>query len=334
MIAPLLFLALLPLPQGFTLEPGQRAVVEPGQEVVVEPGRRVFGLSGAQRGEAEDGEPQVLLLAPTQQAQGRAWIGVVLATEDDDGPGVAIGSVSEGSPAERAGLQPGDRLVALAGKRLQSYEDLIARLGELRPGQAVPLVLRRSLVVGLDRRGWGEDEGPRLGVSLTEREADRGTALVVTEANEGWPAAAAGVEPGDRLVAANGQELASFERLQEMLRAVEPGHELRLVVERRVRLELGASPQAEAPVPGRGFFLEAPQPDRDLAPDIRPAPGEPRWRVAPVPQPRGDARAPQGQAPGELADDLRALRRELRALREELAALRQELEELRRSRDR
>ena len=121
MILSSFLIGLLPLLQGFALEPGQEIVVEPAQtdagsarvrlrpaQVQVQAQDRVFGLPGD---------------------TDRAWIGVVLATEDTDGPGLAVGTVSGDSPAERAGLQPGDRIVALAGKRLSSYEDLIAISG-------------------------------------------------------------------------------------------------------------------------------------------------------------------------------------------------------------
>lgn len=60
------------------------------------------------------------------------------------GPGAAIGGVYEGTPAERAGLRPGDVVEALDGKDVASFEDLRARVGDKRPGDVVKLRVRRG----------------------------------------------------------------------------------------------------------------------------------------------------------------------------------------------
>jgi aminopeptidase N len=82
--------------------------------------------------------------APSSQAGGRR---VSVGTVPDfayNGTGVRISDVVPGSPAEAAGLQAGDILVALAGQEvsgLQAYTDL---LKTLEPGQTVTLKLRRG----------------------------------------------------------------------------------------------------------------------------------------------------------------------------------------------
>ncbi len=61
-----------------------------------------------------------------------------------NGDGVRISDVVPGSPAEAAGLQSGDILIALAGQPvggLQAYTDL---LKTLEPGQTVTLLIRRG----------------------------------------------------------------------------------------------------------------------------------------------------------------------------------------------
>jgi serine protease Do len=60
------------------------------------------------------------------------------------GPGAAIGSVYEGTPAARAGLRPGDVIEALDGEPVADFEDLRARVGDRRPGEAVTLRVRRD----------------------------------------------------------------------------------------------------------------------------------------------------------------------------------------------
>jgi len=284
----------------------------------------------------------VLLLALPQEQAARAWIGVEIATQEDGGPGLEVARVVTGSPAERAGLRVGDRLLALGDARLADFDALRARLSDLRPGQRVQLSLRRTVRVELDQRGWGDGRGPRLGVSLSEQRNERGSLLVVAGLERGWPAAAAGLRAGDRLVEAGGRELEAFDTLQQVLAGVGPGDGVELVLERQVALVLGSFPQGDAPETGPGEELRFRlQPDRPggTERDEAPAPdGQPRWfglpetpRAPRAPSPFGQ---PQGPGLESLQQQMRTLTRELQTLREELRALRAELEQLRRQRAR
>ncbi|HET7060807.1 MAG TPA: RIP metalloprotease RseP [Nitrosospira sp.] len=61
-----------------------------------------------------------------------------------------IASVSSGSPGERAGLQPGDEIVAVDGKKVTFWEDLVQDIRE-SPGRALSLeILRNNRTVDLD----------------------------------------------------------------------------------------------------------------------------------------------------------------------------------------
>lgn len=76
----------------------------------------------------------------------RGWLGASVRTVP---LGVFVRAVTPGSPAERAGLKPGDRLVALNGRPVQSYRTLLRRLSVLGPGTALKLSLQRG-AAGLD----------------------------------------------------------------------------------------------------------------------------------------------------------------------------------------
>lgn len=73
----------------------------------------------------------------------RGWLGAG-NQPGHRGPGAAIGSVYEGTPAARAGLRPGDVIESLDGEPVRTFEDLRARVGDKRPGDVVTLGVRRD----------------------------------------------------------------------------------------------------------------------------------------------------------------------------------------------
>lgn len=80
----------------------------------------------------------------------RPWIGELLRTAMSDSPrdvitsGVVLRGVVPGSPAERAGLQAGDRIVKAKNRVLRNVFDWEAVRLTLRVGETVPLVVRRG----------------------------------------------------------------------------------------------------------------------------------------------------------------------------------------------
>lgn len=78
----------------------------------------------------------------------RPRIGVVLG--GGDGPGIGVTAITPGSPAERAGLRVGDRLLALDGRSLEGgssrerRESLQEILADFEPGQRVRLEYQRD----------------------------------------------------------------------------------------------------------------------------------------------------------------------------------------------
>ncbi|HVS19762.1 MAG TPA: PDZ domain-containing protein [Planctomycetota bacterium] len=241
------------------------------------------------------------------------WLGVSLTVEEGRDRPLRVTQVEPGAPAERAGLRAGDRLVGLAGRELESYEDLLERLRELGPGREVGVSVHRTLEVELDGRGWGAPDGPRLGVHLGQTEDGDGVHWVVRKAEAGWPAARAGVAAGDRIVDVAGREPRDFDALQAILAEVAPEHELHLTIERDLRVRLGARP-GEEPSARYELAPEGPQLQR----------ASPRASMPLV--------APDGATPHlerKLREEIAGLNQELRALREELRSLRRALSELR-----
>jgi putative serine protease PepD len=72
----------------------------------------------------------------------RAYLGVSIG--DTGGNGVVVGTVQAGGPAAKAGVKPGDRIVALDGHPTPTAVELSAALSHLKPGQQAKLTLSGS----------------------------------------------------------------------------------------------------------------------------------------------------------------------------------------------
>jgi S1-C subfamily serine protease len=68
----------------------------------------------------------------------------LLVKDADDGPGAHVGSVKEGTPAERAGVQAGDVVDELSGIPVTSRADLERIAARRAPGMPTSMVVRRN----------------------------------------------------------------------------------------------------------------------------------------------------------------------------------------------
>ncbi len=83
--------------------------------------------------------PPVMTVVATQ----RAYLGAFADTAP--GRGVKVLSVRPGGPADRAGLQPQDLIVAAKGRRIALLSDLSAILNSLNPGDHLSLEVIRGI---------------------------------------------------------------------------------------------------------------------------------------------------------------------------------------------
>jgi S1-C subfamily serine protease len=91
---------------------------------------------------ARDIAAQLVSSGHVPQAK-RAYLGIEVSTIV--GGGVVVQTVQRGGPAERAGIRPGDVIVALAAKPTPTTEQLALVLATLKPGQGVSVtVVRRN----------------------------------------------------------------------------------------------------------------------------------------------------------------------------------------------
>jgi len=193
---------------------------------------------------------QIMIGLLNLRRPGSPWLGVTFRT---DTPGRAVvEAVEPGSPAEKAGLVPGDRIVRLDGKRPASVIELETMLLEREAGQEVRLALARAgrtvektvrLAAApkpdgakLARRRFGlQLQTLAPGLAATMRlGVDRG--LLVAGTDPDSPAREAGIESGDVIVRVDRYRVADLDTLGTLLAQVESGDRIRFYVVRGRRL--------------------------------------------------------------------------------------------------
>jgi C-terminal processing protease CtpA/Prc len=71
-----------------------------------------------------------------------AALGVLLS--ERPGQGVRIRDTLTGSPAEKAGLRSGDKIVKIDDKKMNSYSDVIRFMNRVQPGQSSKIIIQRN----------------------------------------------------------------------------------------------------------------------------------------------------------------------------------------------
>ena len=133
-----------------------------------------------------------------------------VAEEDQQ---AVIGHVAADSPAAKAGLQDGDRIVKLDGKINPTWEDIDLK-------QISSAKQPMFLTVERDGKRFDATVVPTLSESTGGGYAgwDERGAVQLVAVEPGYPAENAGLKKGDVLVAANGQPIHSAAKFQEITR--------------------------------------------------------------------------------------------------------------------
>ncbi|MDD5349442.1 MAG: RIP metalloprotease RseP, partial [Chthoniobacteraceae bacterium] len=149
-----------------------------------------------------------------------------------------IGYVEPGSPAEKAGLQPGDNVLKVDGHPVKRFAGMVNSINWFvvrSEGDTIPFEIERDgKILTLDshwikeaRKGWGR-EGLRqvhIGPALTTK---------IGEVEKNGPAAEAKLQPGDLITHVNGARIYSREALGETLMK-QPEAPVTLTIERGVK---------------------------------------------------------------------------------------------------
>jgi serine protease Do len=153
------------------------------------------------------------------------WVGLhgrTVASREEEGraKGFRIRSVDPGSPAERAGIRPGDQIVAVDSTPIDSQESFDTALSTRGPGRAMKITLKsgsgqRTVTLS------GQDPPANYGVrvlrelGMTVRPARGGLRISIVDAH--GAAAQAGLETGDTVLALNGTAVSDLDDVNKVL---------------------------------------------------------------------------------------------------------------------
>jgi PDZ domain len=169
--------------------------------------------------------------------------------------GLTINTLERNSVFFDSGLRRGDVIISYNGRPIHSHADF-QRLVVYEPGQRVPVVVLRDgqqetiFVTYQDNAQFqgdalaGQQAAPGyLGVVFDARIPN---AAVLTSVKPGSPAQEAGLQPGDDILALNGQEIRSFQEAVDMIGSMQAGEEL--VIDFAYQSERSARPIDERTV--------------------------------------------------------------------------------------
>jgi len=187
-------------------------------------------MVGDQPGEEPVDDPRAFTAKPRWQRLIIAFAGpfmnvvlaVVLLTglfmvkypkELDSVPPGTIGYVAEGSPAAKAGLRPGDRIVEIDGESGVTWDDILVKelsgagrplhIVVLRDGKRLPVTVvpEYDEKTGAGNAGWAEEQVIQVAGVLQGMDAER-----------------AGLRAGDTILSINGKRVRSVATLHEVIK--------------------------------------------------------------------------------------------------------------------
>jgi serine protease Do len=199
----------------------------------------------------------------TEGKVSRGWLGVTIqdVTADlaqsfglDQPRGALVAGVMPGSPAAKAGLQPGDILVSFDGTPIQASSELPPLVASAKEGKQVPLTIVRNgksqtLTVTTGELpaeeepketqvGAGEIGETRLNLAVADISPEQRKRLslpehgvLVEDVGEG-PAERAGIRPGDIILKLNNIEVKDAADLKRVIKDLPEGKPVPVLIQR------------------------------------------------------------------------------------------------------
>ena len=141
------------------------------------------------------------------------------------GDGLMVHSVVANSPADKAGIEPGDIILEIAGQPIRRQGDVQNMVNSVEEGTEITLLLlsngqveEKTLKPELDP----ESQLLKIGIWPWWN--------MVSQVDEGSPSYEAGIRSGDTILSINGQAIYNDESISNALRLVEEGGDIKLVL--------------------------------------------------------------------------------------------------------
>ena len=192
--------------------------------------------------------------------RGRIGVSITTVTKDladslglAKAQGAAVGTVEDGSPAQKAGLEAGDVILKIDGRNVEGNADLSRTIRSMKPGSKATLNVWRSgktRDVTLTIAEFKEDEQKvassktsskkqeakkdKLGLAVTEVTPDQKKSLkvsggVAVEAVDG-AALAAGISPGDVILRVNNVDVTNVKAFTDAVAKLDTKKPVALLV--------------------------------------------------------------------------------------------------------
>ncbi|MBI4590010.1 MAG: DegQ family serine endoprotease [Candidatus Rokubacteria bacterium] len=190
----------------------------------------------------------------------RGWLGIAIQDLTDElaagfgvqaRSGVLVADVMKDSPAEAAGLRPGDIIVQFAGHATRDVPELQRRVAATPPGQPVPLTVLRDKkqtrltikigeMPGEETRvaaaptleGWGVTVGVLTSEIAERYDLTATEGVVVLDVAPGGAADRAGIREGDAILEVNRQPIRSVQGFQQAFAKLKPGEMVPVYLQR------------------------------------------------------------------------------------------------------
>jgi len=145
----------------------------------------------------------------------------VIASDD----GIMVRAVVENSPAEEAGIEPGDIILKLGGQDVHTQGDVRDAVNSVERGAEIDLLLLRN----------GQEIQTTVKTKFDEQQQQQVIGVytwwnIVSQVDEGSPSYQAGIEAGDAIYAINGQLIYNEERMSSALESVPADEEIDMVL--------------------------------------------------------------------------------------------------------
>ena len=211
--------------------------------------------------------PAIRDMGPVSPLRPKALLGVMTAAAGAGNTGARVERVSEGSPAEQAGLRQGDVITKVNDKTIENPADLSQTIGAMEAGAAISITYNRDgkskqakatleaapepearafrFGPGAPGQLDGFQElfrrfnmeapalagtGPELGVTAEDRADGKGVRIEAVK--PGSAAATAGLKAEDILLELDGQQISSVRELQQSLRGLKTSEAIKLKYQR------------------------------------------------------------------------------------------------------